>query len=105
MRIGVNATSLNNSDPDTFLQLAQLLPEQTFLFFYDSESGAFNLTENIIPLVITPQATIPLKWKIWYNIKLPIALKKNKADVFISIVMGNDLSSVFQPACSSVLPA
>lgn len=110
MRIGVNATSLNNSDPDTFLQLAQLLPEQTFLFFYDSEPGAFNLTENIIPLVITPQATIPLKWKIWYNIKLPIALKKNKADVFISkkyislkskipqVLFSPDLSYIFQPA-------
>jgi glycosyltransferase involved in cell wall biosynthesis len=109
MRIGVNATSLGKRNFETFIELARLHPEHIFLFFYNSETNTDLLPENIIPLVITPQSTIPLKWKIWYNIKLPIALKKNKADVFISkkyislkskipqVLFSPDLSYIFQP--------
>ncbi len=107
MRIGVNATSLNARNFETFIQLAKLHSGHTFLFFYDSETSHSTLPENIISIVITPQATISLKWKIWYNLKLPASLKKNKADIFISekfislktkipqILLSPDLSYIF----------
>lgn len=110
MRIGVNGTSLNTRIFETFVQLAKLHPEHTFLFFYEAETNTSDVPENIIPFVITPQATIPLKWKIWYNLKLPLALKKNKADIFISekvissktkipqILLSPDFTYIFQPA-------
>ena len=109
MRIGVNATSLNARNFEIFIQLAKLHSEHSFLFFYDSETNSSNLPENIIPVIITPQAKIPLKWRIWYNLKLPASLKKNKADVFISekfislktkipqILLSPDLTYIFQP--------
>ncbi|MEO8820944.1 MAG: glycosyltransferase family 1 protein [Ginsengibacter sp.] len=110
MRIGVNGTSLNTRIFETFIQLAKLHPEHTFLFFYDTETNTSDLPQNIIPFVITPQATIPLKWRIWYNLKLPSALKKNKADIFISekfisfktkipqILLSPDFTYIFQPS-------
>jgi len=110
MRIGVNATSLNARNFETFIQLAKLHSEHTFLFFYDSETSHSTLPENIIPLVITPQAAISLKWKICYNLKLSASLKKNKADIFISekfislktkipqILLSPDLTYIFYQA-------
>ena len=110
MRIGVNATSLNTRNFETFIQLAKLHSEHSFLFFYDSETNSYNLPKNITPVVITPQATISLKWRIWYNLKLPASFKKNKADIFISekfislktkipqILLSPDLAYIFQPA-------
>lgn len=110
MRIGVNATSLNARNFETFTQLANLHPEHSFLFFYDSETNTSNLPENVIPVVIKLEATIPLKWRTWYNLKLRLALKKNKADIFISekfislkikipqILLSPDLTYIFCPA-------
>ncbi len=109
MRIAVNASSLKNKRFETFIQLAKLHTEHTFLFFFDKEHKPLNISENIIPVVIKPQATIPLKSKIWYNLKLQVALKKNKADVFISekfislkskipqILLSPDLTYIFHP--------
>jgi glycosyltransferase involved in cell wall biosynthesis len=110
MRIAVNASSLRPKHFETFVQIAKLHPENTFLFFYDSEPNAASAAENIIPIVIKPQATISLKWNIWYNLKLPAALKKNKADIFISekfislksktpqVLLFPDLTYIFHPA-------
>jgi glycosyltransferase involved in cell wall biosynthesis len=110
MRIAVNASSLRTKHFETFIQLAQLHPEHTFLFFYDSKNTVTGLTENIIPIAIKPQATISLRWNIWYNLKLPAALKKNKADIFISekfisfksktpqLLLFPELTYIFHPA-------
>ncbi|HSN08060.1 MAG TPA: glycosyltransferase family 1 protein [Hanamia sp.] len=110
MRIAVNAASLKNNRFQLFLNLAALSPQHTFLFLYDSEPNSSNLPENIIPVVITPPATNLLKRRIWYHLKLPSALKKNKADILISerfislktkvpqILMQPDLTYIHQPA-------
>jgi glycosyltransferase involved in cell wall biosynthesis len=110
MRIAVNAGSLKNYRLERFIQLAKLHPQHTFLFFFDTENNSTDLPENITSIVITPPAAIPLKWRIWYNLKLPSALKKNKADVFISerfvslktkvpqILMQSDLTILYQPS-------
>lgn len=112
MRIAVNAASLNNHLLETFLTLAKLHPEHTFLFLFDQENSFSDLPKNTIPVVITPPATIPLKWQIWYNLKLPASFKKNKVDVFISekfislktkvpqILISPDLTFLHHPALS-----
>lgn len=84
MRIAVNAGSLKTKLFETFIQIAKLHPQQTFLFFFDKENNYKDFPENVNPVIIQPPATISLNWRIWYNLKLPSALKKNKADVFIS---------------------
>lgn len=109
MQIAVNASSLKFNRFETFVQLAKLHTDHSFLFFYDSAINSLNLPENSISVVIKPQATIPLKGKIWYNLKLPRALKKNNADVFISesfvslkskipqVLLSPDLTYIFRP--------
>jgi len=65
--------------------LTQNHPEHQFYFFFDrpySEDFVFN--DNVYPLVISPPTRHPLLWKYWYDIKVPLALKKIKADVFVS---------------------
>ncbi len=84
MRIAVNAASLKNNRFQIFLNLAAHYPQHTFLFLFDNENKLSDLPENIIPVVITPPATNLLKCRIWYNLKLPAALKKNKADMLIT---------------------
>ena len=81
-----------------------------FFFFVIQKVTLRIFPENIFLFVIKPQATIPLKWKIWYNLKLPVALKKNKADIFISesfvslktkipqVLLFPDLTYIFHPA-------
>lgn len=110
MRIAVNAGSLKTHRLDTFIQLAKLHSQHTFLFFFETENSLTDLPENITSVVITPPATTAVKWRIRYNLKLPSALKKNKADIFISerfvclktkvpqILMQPDLTFIYQPS-------
>ncbi len=110
MRIAVNAGSLKTNALEIFIQLAKLHPQDTFLFFFDTENHSADLPQNITPVVIASATKIPLKWRIWYNLRLPAALKNNKADIFISerfislktkvpqILMDPDLTFVQQPS-------
>ncbi|MEO6894501.1 MAG: glycosyltransferase family 1 protein [Ginsengibacter sp.] len=110
MRIAINASSLKASLYHTFIQLARLHPDDTFIFFYHSETNTTDYPENIIPVVVKPQSTIPLKRRIWYNMKLLLALKRTKADIFISesfvslktkipqVLLSPDLTYIFHPA-------
>ena len=110
MRIAVNAGSLKINHFETFIKLARLHSQHTFYFFFDTETNCRDLPQNIIPVVITPAATTPLKWRIWYNLKLPSALQKNTANIFISekfislktklpqILMQPDLTFIHQPS-------
>src|SRR6185312_9465600 len=52
----------------------------------------------------------PVKWRIWYNIKIPSVLKKHKADIFVSekfcslktkipqVLISPDLTFNYQPS-------
>ena len=85
MRIAVNAGSLLDSVYEFFLRIAASNPEHTFLFIFDkplSEKTVF--PQNIVPIEIDKKGNSVLKWKFWYNLKIPKSLKKNKADIFIS---------------------
>lgn len=60
-------------------------PEHQFHFFFDRPySGKQPLAPNVTAHVLSPPARHPLLWKYWFDVKLPLALKKIKADVFFS---------------------
>jgi glycosyltransferase involved in cell wall biosynthesis len=70
---------------EIFSRLASQHPEHQFYFLFDRPFDAgFISTSNIHPVIVKPQARFPLAWKIWYNLMVPIVLKKIKADVFVS---------------------
>jgi glycosyltransferase involved in cell wall biosynthesis len=119
MRIAVNAGSFKSHESGNelnlffkiFLQLATSQPDHTFIFIFDkSFSEEFDFPENVSPVVIGRKTDSPFQWKIWYNFKIPIALKKHKADIFISqkivslnakipqILISPDLAFIYQPS-------
>lgn len=60
-------------------------PEHDFIFIFDRPyDEKFVFGKNVIPVVTGPAARHPLLWKWWYDIKVPLLLKKYKADVFVS---------------------
>jgi glycosyltransferase involved in cell wall biosynthesis len=68
-----------------FETLARNHPEHQFYFLFDRPfNEEYIFSANIKPLVISPPARLPVLWKYWYDVKIPAALKKIKADVFVS---------------------
>lgn len=60
-------------------------PEHDFIFFFDRPyDNRFLFEKNITPVILQPPARHPLLWKIWYDFSIKKALKKYKADLFIS---------------------
>ncbi len=93
MRIAVNARLLRehqSEDYDYFIEeiffrLARQQPQHKFIFFFDKPfNPAFVFPNNVEPVVVSPKALHPLTFWWWLAIKIPYALKKYKADVFIS---------------------
>lgn len=119
MRIAINVTSFikqnsendKNSDIEFIYQVAKSQPRQTFIFIFNkSHQSESTFPENIIPVTIGSEADSPLKWRIWYNLKIPLTLKKYNADIFISkkfcslkikipqILISPDLTFIYQPS-------
>jgi glycosyltransferase involved in cell wall biosynthesis len=70
---------------ETFKLIAQQYPEHQFYFLFDRVyEPDFIFSKNVTPVVISPQARHPLLWKYWFDVKVPLVLKKIKADVFVS---------------------
>lgn len=60
-------------------------PEHQFVFFFDRKPDPqFIYASNVEAVVIQPPARHPLLWMIWFEISVRFALKKYKADCFIS---------------------
>jgi glycosyltransferase involved in cell wall biosynthesis len=60
-------------------------PEHQFYFLFDRPfNEEFIFSSNVHPVVVSPPARHPLLWKYWYDVKLPVILKKIKADVLVS---------------------
>jgi glycosyltransferase involved in cell wall biosynthesis len=70
---------------EVFRRIAENHPEHQFIFLFDRPYGT-NLTfsDNVQLQVIPPKARHALSFKWWYDVKVPLALKKFKADVFVS---------------------
>ena len=60
-------------------------PEHEFIFLFDRKwDEEFIFSNNITPLVIQPQARHPFLFYFWFEYAVPKALKKTKADLFLS---------------------
>ena len=70
---------------ESLKRITQAHPEHEFIFIFDrSYSDEFVFSDNVTPVVISPQARHPILYKIWFDWRIPGVLKKHKADVFIS---------------------
>ena len=60
-------------------------PEHQFLFLFDRPyAKEFIFSENVLPIVLHPQARHPVLFNIWFDYAVTRALKKYKADIFFS---------------------
>jgi glycosyltransferase involved in cell wall biosynthesis len=70
---------------ETFTRITRNNPSHQFIFIFDRPyDEKFIWDKNILPVVAGPPARHPLLWKWWYDIKIPMVLKKYKPDVFVS---------------------
>jgi glycosyltransferase involved in cell wall biosynthesis len=93
MRIAVNTRLLLKDKLDgigwfsyeTLRRICKAHPEHEFIFLFDrSWDSDFIFEKNIIPVKIGPPARHPFLWFIWFEYSVPRALKKYKADLFLS---------------------
>jgi glycosyltransferase involved in cell wall biosynthesis len=60
-------------------------PEHEFIFFFDRPyDESFIFASNVTPVILNPPARHPVLWYIWFEWSVKQALKKYKADVFVS---------------------
>ncbi|HSO86776.1 MAG TPA: glycosyltransferase family 1 protein [Draconibacterium sp.] len=70
---------------ETLIRITQNHPEHEFIFIFDRPYDPdYIFAENVIPVVIGPQARHPLLFYIWFDFRIPKVLKKYKADLFLS---------------------
>jgi glycosyltransferase involved in cell wall biosynthesis len=93
MRIAVNTRFLLNDYLEgygyfvyeTFKRITLNHPEHEFIFIFDRPfDQRFIFSSNIIPVIASPAARHPILWKWWYDVKVPVILKKYKAKLFVS---------------------
>ncbi len=93
MRIAVNTRLLlpnrfdgiGNFTFETLKRITQQHPEHEFIFLFDRKPQPESLfSENITPVVLYPQARHPYLWYLFFEWAVPYALKKYKADLFLS---------------------
>lgn len=70
---------------EVFSRLTRQYPQHQFYFLFDREyDKEYIFSENITPVILSPPARHPVLWKYWYDVKLPLVLKKIKADILVS---------------------
>ena len=70
---------------EVFSRLVKAHLQHQFYFLFDRPYDLdFIFSDNCKPIIIGPPARHPLLWKWWYDVKVPLVLKKIKADVFVS---------------------
>jgi glycosyltransferase involved in cell wall biosynthesis len=91
MRIGVNARLLLSENMEgiprftfeTTRQMALDHPKDDFILFFDRKVKAnFDFPSNVQKVIIPLQARHPILWYIWFEILIPLYLKKYRIDVF-----------------------
>ena len=93
MIIAINTRFLKNGRQEgygyfieeIFLRIVRQHPEHRFYFLFDrAVPSGLSLPENVTCKAVAPPARHPLLWFAWYNVSIPVLLKKIKADVFVS---------------------
>lgn len=70
---------------ELFKTLVKNHPEHQFYFLFDGPfDETYSFSSNVHPIIVLPKASRPVLLKYWYDIKIPSALKKIKADIFVS---------------------
>ena len=70
---------------ETLSRIVRAHPEHEFIFLFDrAYSEEFIYSDNVTPVVIGPPSRHPVLWWWWFELSVPAALKKHKADVFLS---------------------
>ena len=93
MRIGINARNLLAKKLEGFGQytleitkrICEQNPQHEFILFFDRPyDPQFIFSDNVKPVVISPQTRHPILYLIWFEWRLKNALKREKIDVFWS---------------------
>ena len=93
MRIAINTRFLLKNKMEGFgwftyetvKRIVQNHPEHEFIFLFDRDfDDQFIFSDNITPVVIGPPARHPILFKIWFDRSVTKALKKHRADIFLS---------------------
>ena len=93
MRIAVNARFLlanklegiGRYTYETMQRITRNHPEHEFIFLFDRPfSNEFVFADNVKPIILFPQARHPFLYYWFFNFSVTKALKKHKADVFVS---------------------
>ncbi len=70
---------------ETLRRICRSHPEHEFIFFFDRPwDKSFVFEDNVQPVVLHPQARHPVLYYIWFELSMRKALKKYKADLFLS---------------------
>lgn len=66
-------------------RMAKAHPEHQFYFLFDRPHDPELLLEpNTKAIIVGPPTRHPILWKFWFDVKVPMLLRKIKADVFVS---------------------
>ena len=93
MIIAINTRCFNEDEPgecgnyirEVFQRITKQNNQHTFIFISSkSFEREFTFPVKVKSIITGPQKNTFSKWFIWYNIKIPILLKKYKADLFVS---------------------
>ncbi len=93
MRIAINTRFLLSHKMEGFgwftyevvKRIVEQHPEHEFYFFFDRKyDKKFLFGNNVIPIVLNPQARHPILFKIWFDYAVTRALKKYDIDLFFS---------------------
>jgi glycosyltransferase involved in cell wall biosynthesis len=93
MRIAVNVRVLLKNtlegvgwyEHEVLRRMVAAHPEDTFIFFFDRPfDRSFVFAKNVEPVVLFPQARHPFLFIWWFEWSVALALKRHKADVFLS---------------------
>ncbi len=93
MKIAVNTRLLLPNKLDgmgwfayhTLKRITEKHPETEFIFLFDRPwSEEFVFGKNVTPVALFPQARHPFLYYLWFEHAVPNALKKYKADLFLS---------------------
>jgi glycosyltransferase involved in cell wall biosynthesis len=70
---------------ESLKRITQQHPEHEFYFIFDRPfDTSFVFTPNIHPVVIGPPARHPFLFMVWFEISIPIILRRIKPDLFLS---------------------
>lgn len=70
---------------ESFQRITRQHPEDQFFFIFDRPyHEEYIFSDNVTPVVLSPQARHPVLFKIWFDYRIPSLLEELKPDVFVS---------------------